>query len=237
MALTDSLVAYWKLDGNSNDVFGTYNGTDTSVSYSTTSGKIVQGGAFTRTGNSKIATTYQFPTGTNVKSFSVWFKPSSGRLRGWMIGGGTESVGTAFGLFLATDGVGDLYFFGFGAGDVNFGNVVSASVWQHVVITYDGTNLVGYLNGALLSSTVKALNTGTGNMYIGRRTSNTESWDGDIDEVGVWNRALTQNEVLNLYRNGAGNAYTFLSPTNSLTNFNTPSVRSASGVSVTERTM
>jgi len=43
MALTDNLISYWKLDGNSTDSVGSNNGTDTSVSYFT--GLIGQAGS------------------------------------------------------------------------------------------------------------------------------------------------------------------------------------------------
>jgi len=44
--------------------------------------------------------------------------------------------------------------------------------------------------------------TGNANFYIGMPTwvaSNTKGFTGIIDDVGVWNRALTQEEVTGLY--------------------------------------
>ena len=43
MALTDNLISYWKFEGNSNDSIGANNGTDTTVSYNSSYGKIGQG--------------------------------------------------------------------------------------------------------------------------------------------------------------------------------------------------
>ena len=46
MALRDNIVAYYKLDGNSNDSVGTNNGTDTAITYSVANGKINQGAGY-----------------------------------------------------------------------------------------------------------------------------------------------------------------------------------------------
>ncbi len=77
--------------------------------------------------------------------------------------------------------------------------------WRHVVGTYDGVNMKVYVNGVLSTSTPK-----TGDItYTNVKTATIGSWDsGDnnanalIDEVRVYNRALTATEVNQLYRMG-----------------------------------
>ena len=71
--------------------------------------------------------------------------------------------------------------------------------------TYDGVNMKVYVNGVLSTSTPK-----TGDItYTNVKTATIGSWDsGDnnanalIDEVRVYNRALTATEVNQLYRMG-----------------------------------
>ncbi|MGB2717015.1 MAG: LamG-like jellyroll fold domain-containing protein [Vicinamibacterales bacterium] len=69
------------------------------------------------------------------------------------------------------------------------------NVWRHVALTYDGAALRMYFDGALVN---QASGPHTGNnllLRIGRWTSSTEFWDGSIDEVRIYDRALTGSEV------------------------------------------
>ena len=70
--LTDNLISYWKLDGNSNDAAGSNNGTDTDITYSSGNGKIGQGAGFNGT-TSKIVgqSTIILPVNATI---ACWFK-------------------------------------------------------------------------------------------------------------------------------------------------------------------
>jgi hypothetical protein len=48
---------------------------------------------------------------------------------------------------------------------------------------------------------------------VGRHISGIEDgfWDGYIDEVGIWNKTLSPNEVTLLYNNNIGLTYPFFS--------------------------
>ena len=71
--------------------------------------------------------------------------------------------------------------------------------WHHVVATYDGTTARIYLDGALLGAETPsvAINVGsTANFEIGHVTPGSNRYfDGQISDVGVWNRALSQAEI------------------------------------------
>jgi len=76
--------------------------------------------------------------------------------------------------------------------------------WAHVAATFDGTTCRLYLNGEQIMSGAFAFNAaGTAsNMGIGCVTGggagfsgNTEVLSGDIDEVGIYNRALSKEEI------------------------------------------
>jgi len=69
--------------------------------------------------------------------------------------------------------------------------------WYHVAGTYDGSNLVLYVNGAQISSTSAAPpNTYDGQFQIGAREEGAANWtDGVIDHVCVCNRALSVDEI------------------------------------------
>ena len=77
--------------------------------------------------------------------------------------------------------------------------------WAHVAATFDGTTCRLYLNGEEITSGGFAFNTAgeTSNMGIGCVTGggagysgNGEVFSGDIDEVRIYNRALSDTEIL-----------------------------------------
>ncbi len=74
---------------------------------------------------------------------------------------------------------------------------VAANTWTHIAATYDGLNLRLYINGTQASS--RALSGGmsasTGALRIGGNQIWPEWFSGMIDEVRVYNRALSAVEV------------------------------------------
>jgi hypothetical protein len=75
--------------------------------------------------------------------------------------------------------------------------------WYHLVGTYDGANFNGYLDGKLDVSILLVCTpvTPAGVLQISRADL-SKLWAGIVDEVRVFNRALTQAEILQLYRVG-----------------------------------
>ncbi len=94
---------------------------------------------------------------------------------------------------------------GISAGAVTAIQTLGTSVFHHMVITYDGTTITGYIDGASFGT--PATNTGNGSgvstgftILDGRNApNNTTCASAIIDDVGCWNRALTGREVANLY--------------------------------------
>jgi hypothetical protein len=80
---------------------------------------------------------------------------------------------------------------------------LSTNVWYHLVLTYDSvTGLICYVN-ANVDGTVAAngnLIAAASNFGIGYNPpTTTRIWTGLIDNVGIWSRALTSNEVQRLF--------------------------------------
>ncbi len=71
--------------------------------------------------------------------------------------------------------------------------------WTHIAGTYDGTQLRFYENGALVSSTAiaGAIAQGANALTLGASSIWGEYFSGIIDEVRIYNRALTAVEVQN----------------------------------------
>lgn len=84
---------------------------------------------------------------------------------------------------------------------------VEADQWQHVVLVRDGTakQLRGYKNGALALSSGYATPPGTSTyaLNIGRNPGGIQRFRGLIDEVRLYNRALSAAEVQELYSQAA----------------------------------
>ena len=80
--------------------------------------------------------------------------------------------------------------------------------WHHGVVTYDGSILRLYVDGVQVPATLStsSIPETTGNNHPLKIGANSRIVDnlftGSIDEVGVWNRALTTTEITNLMNNG-----------------------------------
>jgi hypothetical protein len=81
---------------------------------------------------------------------------------------------------------------------------INAGQWYHFVGVYDGSNVLIYVNGVPTGSPTAltgSLQNTTSEFFIGKRgfgTTNT-GFDGKLDEVAVFNTALTELEVQRIY--------------------------------------
>lgn len=79
------------------------------------------------------------------------------------------------------------------------------NTWQHYVMTYDGSYLRVYRNGVITDSVPASgtINTSSQSFLIGNLLYQGTNYylDGKVDEVGLWNRGLTSEEVMCLYKN------------------------------------
>jgi len=100
--------------------------------------------------------------------------------------------------------------------------VLSYGVWHHVAATYSLGTYIIYVNGVAVPSdgngaSTGTINVGTGRFDIGARPAGTgvESvfFDGSIDDVRIYDTALTASEILALYNSSNG----LLSPFNYIT--------------------
>lgn len=76
--------------------------------------------------------------------------------------------------------------------------------WHHGAVTYDGSNIILYLDGSEVDRVPKSGNLETNNTVptqIGRNTSALAltQWDGLVDDVKIYNRALSAAEITALY--------------------------------------
>lgn len=75
---------------------------------------------------------------------------------------------------------------------------LSLYAWYHVATTYDGSYLRLYLNGTILDSLSVSINVNAGSstpLTVGYHPTYGRHWYGAIDEVRVWDRALSSSEI------------------------------------------
>ena len=78
------------------------------------------------------------------------------------------------------------------------GGQITSGVWEHIAFTWDGTNSMLYLNGVQVGITTNAPPVGGHGLGIGYNDGDTP-WMGLIDEVSMYNRALSAPEVHSIY--------------------------------------
>src|SRR5581483_3534727 len=94
---------------------------------------------------------------------------------------------------------------------------IPTNAWCHVAWTYDQSAMTLYFNGAPVATNVigpAIINTSSSNLRIGADDNGTTHFDGQIDEVSLYSRALSPAEVAAIYNAGsAGKCFTPLPPT------------------------
>ena len=78
---------------------------------------------------------------------------------------------------------------------------IVAGLWYHVVLTYDGATMRIYVNGALNASAASSLSMpdNTASLRLGMREGTAAFYAGRIDDVAIYDRALSAVEVQEHY--------------------------------------
>ena len=102
------------------------------------------------------------------------------------------------------------------AGNCDLQHTFSTSLWYNFVMVYDMDDVTSaqpkcYIDGSEETVTSTRLGGGeyasndddsSNHIYIGNYWNEIRSWDGNIDEVSMWNRKLSDAEVASLYNSG-----------------------------------
>lgn len=95
------------------------------------------------------------------------------------------------------------------------GVVPSQNVWYNIVGTYDGSNVKIYIDGVLKATTSASGNINSNNemMILGDAGHGGFSafLNGNLDEVSIYSRGLTQSEVTSIYNSGTPNSVSSIS--------------------------
>lgn len=211
MALTDSLISYWELEeasGNALDSHGTSTLTEEST-VGTATGKV--GNARDFTSGDGFAGNMGTNLG-NTGSIAFWVNPDSVNDNQYIIDG---SDGNQRACILGyQDGYYNIFNGSYPTGTASDTQMAAtgAGSWDFVVWTFDGTTLKGYVNGSLVVNVSASVNATITSITFGHPGGTASSYfAGLLDEVGVWNRVLTGDEVTELYNSGNGRDYAYIS--------------------------
>jgi hypothetical protein len=210
------LLGWWPFNGNAKDASG--NGFDGTVFNATLAndrfGK--PNSAYSYGGVSNYISLPPAPTTPNSQfTFSVWVKPTtipqSGTGTNIFVTGYSNSsldYGITFDNNYSSSGVTGFILGGYispsGGEATTTGVVPAANSWYHIVTVRTNTTASVYLNGTLIST-----NAITGNpvfyqcttcvSYLGIRTNMIQPFLGVIDDLAIYNRPLTADEVTKIY--------------------------------------
>mgnify|MGYP001617332601 CR=1 FL=1 len=217
-----SQVGYWRFDEGygttaNNQIPGGPNGTITGATWNN-NGKFNKALNFDGSAN-RVTFTSTNVISASAGTLSLWFKPATTQT--FTTGGYIfEHFGTNSRIYLqyVTSGsVTNVYAIlstGTTIGTVS----VTPNVWHHAVLTWDNTSAKLYIDGIdkTTTGTITALTNIAATSYIGNFSDFAQGFTGGIDEVKIYNYALTSDEVQLDYNKGAAMVLGTLSDTSGL---------------------
>jgi hypothetical protein len=209
----DGLVGWWPFNGNANDESG--NGND----------GVVNGATLTEDREAAPNAAYSFdgvddniltsissinaPNNFNYYSVSFWFNwnnlTNSGRILQFFTGTNFSTSSSNYDILTneTSSPQGSLSVTHYGGFASQYSpSLLALNNWQNGVVVFNHLNdyFDFYLNGNFwFSGPIGANHVGAGYLSFGSIVNNTSVFSGKIDDIGIWNRALTQQEIQNLY--------------------------------------
>lgn len=142
------------------------------------------------------------PQGDNARSVSIWVKLNDITSANYIWGYGTAYNAQYCGLLQqgTASSNSDLSLAGWGASnDVIVSTPLEKNVWYQYTITYDGKVSKIYRNGQLLKSVNGIARSTKGNIFRLGEINTTIGINADIDDLKIYNIALTDEQVMTLY--------------------------------------
>ncbi|MFC2137320.1 LamG domain-containing protein [Bacteroidota bacterium] len=198
----EDYIGYWPLDGNADDL-SSNNNDGTNYGALPTNGKDDNpNGALNFDGTNDYIEILETAAleGMAELSISMWIKPNV------EINSGTHvffTKGLGWGLMFNNNGIRFLTVCTVNNGDFTHNITLNADMWYHLVMVYNGSQVEGFIDNYSVgtepcSGTIQT--TGSYNLIIGAKYDNAANFfNGSIDEVMIFDRALTTEEIAALY--------------------------------------
>lgn len=210
---TNGLVGWWPFNGNGNDISGNgNNGIINSPSLIADRFGIADKAYNFITATDKITVNNTTPIINNTQiSVSLWVKlPFQYNESSLSLLKNGITYTNGFNLYVDQNNNAygtNNYLIGFIVGnnsDVSFlSNQIEIGNWANIAASYDGSEIKIYLNGILKATRNfnQSMNIQNSNLIIGIWDNQTlpTIMNRQLDDIGIWNRALTQTEITALY--------------------------------------
>jgi N-acetylneuraminic acid mutarotase len=204
VAPPSNMVSWWPGDGDANDIQDSNNGTSQNGA-TFAPGKVAQAFSFDGVDHFVGVPDSANLNLTEALTIDAWVNPSVANQYGGIVEKTVgDHVNTQYLLHLE----GGIVFFrliivpGVDHRTVHSNSVIPINEWTHVAGTWDGATMNLFINGVQQTETVAVtppINSGAGPTLIGRLGDNIYHFAGLIDEVEIFNRALSTQEIIALY--------------------------------------
>ena len=216
---TNGLVGYWPFNGNANDASGnSINGTVNGATLTTDRFGGINS-AYQFNGNETIiGNCNNFPSSNNLRTISIWYYANNiSTATRQLMGYGGRDCGESwimnFNNYDVPSGSYELQGHCLAFRTYTNSPLPLNNTWHQLVVSYDGTSLRFYNDGYLvLISAPTSLNTYVDSTRIfcfGKQTFTDglipyidAAWpgfSGKLDDIAIWHRALTDQEIITLY--------------------------------------
>ena len=136
-------------------------------------------------------------------TLSMWLKPSGGSSDQVLLGKHWNTSMTApyyqYGLELQSGGTRPVFMIGTTGGllSATMGSTLSTTQWSHLAVSFDGTTVRFYVNGALVSSQglVASITARTNPLRIGADASTSQFYKGLLDDVRIYTRTQSAADI------------------------------------------
>ncbi len=206
---SEGLVSYWKADGDASDAYGNNDGSINGATF--VEGKVGQAFSFDGV-DDYVKINYSDSLNITQKiTVEAWIKWDSNTFKdaGILIKHNVGEAGNGDYELRLDDGLEGVAFRIVNEYDALISTdyiKISAGRWYHIAGTYDGTSIKLYVDGVLKSekTTSGAIRGSSSNVFIGSRWQGGPgaTFNGLIDEVAIYDRALTADEINQHYING-----------------------------------
>ena len=208
----NSCIATYQLDGNANDLSGNYSGTPTDVSYG--AGEFDLAGYYNGSSSEILLPSgAPFDDSDTIKTLSVWAKRNTLSSRVMFLGISDPQNAARYTVFqVSTTGV-----LSVSGRELSTDNswlsqvsLTSDTDWHHYVFTYDGSTRKIYYDGQELTTTEDNNGSANSSSWISYPNYSSTVYklgayrevvysDGQLDQVRIFNRAITAGEVETLF--------------------------------------
>ena len=205
---TNSLVAWYSFNGNANDISSNGNNGTLTGATNTLDRFNIASSAINFNLISGIMCTSNIQNNPQNFSISLWFKTSS--TNSWIFGFDNGQCSHIFNWdrYLSVNSNGNLDFRIYTSSNQNINittnGIYNDNLWHHCVYSLANSMMSIFVDGQLVSSSINNITASNYQGYwraggLDNSTPSVPTILGKIDDIGIWNRALSSCEINQLY--------------------------------------